>query len=136
MDHIIFWDIGWDWVHSLIPYYKAFYKALYKKVLQKQKVPYLRSKNGLARSPDLVLSPKNRFFDLDRLINIESKEFYSKSWRNNQNLKHLKTKFIHFMIQLINNSLWRLFEYANSTNFSKDFGYFFDYDHQMEKFCF
>ena len=37
------------------------------------------SKDGLARSPDRALSPKNRFFDLDRFINIESKEFYSKS---------------------------------------------------------
>ena len=30
--------------------------------------------------------------------------------------------------------LWRLFEIANSTQFSKDYGYFFDNDHQMNKY--
>ena len=37
------------------------------------------SKDGLTRSPDLKLCPRNQCFDLDRLRDVESKKFQSKN---------------------------------------------------------
>ena len=55
-------------------------------------------KENQMRSPDLEFRLKNRIFDLDRLRDVESIKFWSKSWRNNQNLKNFKAKFFDLMV--------------------------------------
>ena len=47
------------------------------KINQELAIKY--GKDGLARSADLVSRQKNRIFDLDRLREVESKKFLSKS---------------------------------------------------------
>ena len=47
-------------------------------------------------SPDLEFRPKNRIFDLDSLTDIESKKFWSKSWRQKSKSETSKSKIFPF----------------------------------------
>ena len=95
------------------------------KIQEKRKACFLCfiRKDNQMRSPNLEFRLKNRFFDLDRLRGIESNNFWSKNWRNNQNLKIFKTKVFPFDDP---NQFYKgCKKYGNSTQCQKNYWNFF-----------